>query len=72
MPQRAAAHVPSARAHARRRTLEELFRQRVRLRRLRAARRAGKLDPLLSIRDFDRAQAHLLLTGGADPNGRGR
>ena len=43
MPQRAAAHVPSARAHARRRTLEELFRQRVRLRRLRAARRARKL-----------------------------
>src|SRR5262249_54300718 len=35
-------------------------------------RRARKLDPLLSIRDFDRAQAHQLLTIGADPNGRGR
>src|SRR5262249_3830168 len=54
------------------RRFEELLRQHVGLRRLRAARRAGELDPLLSIRDFDRAEAHQLLTGGADPNGRRR
>jgi hypothetical protein len=52
--------------------LNELLRQHVGLRRLRAARRAHKLDPLLSIRDFNRAEAHQLLTGGTDPNGWGR
>ena len=68
MPRRGGAP-PTERAHARWRTFEELLRQRVGLRCLRAARRARKLDPFLSIRDFDRADAHQLLTGGADPNG---
>jgi len=52
--------------------LNALLRQRLGLRRLRAARRARKLDPLLSIRDFNRAEAHQLLTGRTDPNGWGR
>lgn len=72
MPQRGGGAPPTERVYARRRTLEELLRQRFGLRRLRAARRASKLDLLLSIRDFDGAEAHQLLTGGADPNGWGR
>ena len=69
MPRAAAHPPPSAPPLAQ---LEELLGQRVGLRRLHAARRARKLDPFLSIRDFDRADAHQLLTGGADPNGWGR
>ena len=52
--------------------LNELLGQRVGLRRLRATGRAGKLDLLLAIGDFNCAYAHELLAGRADPNGRGR